>query len=306
MNYLPSTMALRCFEASARQGSFTRAAQEMHLTQGAVSHQVLSLESLLGTPLFLRRHSGLDLTAAGSAYLRETGQALRQIERATQEIVTHQGRGGTLNLSVASTFGTYWLMPRLASFVAAHPEVTLNLSTSLGPADFSLGQHDAAIEYCTGPSAELRAELVLPLTLLPYVSPELVGNVLGKRRRALNLGDRLQLLNQVALIRHTTVQSAWSSWLHAAGLLDKVPERKLASGPQYDLLSMALNGAIAGLGVALLPAYITDAAVRAGQIVQLSNVSWTSEKAYYLRFPHWRSDSQPLQALLGWLALGAV
>lgn len=302
MSHLPTIMALRCFEASARQRSFTRAAQEIHLTQGAVSHQVLALESLLGTPLFVRRRAGLDLTAAGTAYLRDTADALRQIERATQGIITHHGRGGTLNVSVASSFGTYWLMPRLASFVAAYPEVTLNLSTSIGPADFSLRQHDAAIEYCSGATAELRAELVLPLTLRPYASPAIGGGAFGKERHLLDRSDQLHLLTNAALIRHTTVPSAWTNWLRAAELLNEVPHRQLFTGPQYDLLSMALNGAIAGLGIALLPTYLAEGAVLSGQIIQLSDVPWASEKAYYLRFQHSRSDSQPLQALLGWLA----
>jgi LysR family transcriptional regulator, glycine cleavage system transcriptional activator len=99
-------MALRCFDASVRLNSFTRAAQEVHLTQGAVSHQVIALEEMLGVPLFVRKRSGLELTAPGRAYHQQVSMALRQIERATQELITNKGRGGTLNLSVASSFAT--------------------------------------------------------------------------------------------------------------------------------------------------------------------------------------------------------
>ena len=100
MSHLPSLTALRCFDASARHASFTKAAAEVHLTQGGVSHQVIALEAMLGAPLFVRRRAGLQLTVAGQAYWREISPALRQIERATQDIATHKGLGGALNLTV--------------------------------------------------------------------------------------------------------------------------------------------------------------------------------------------------------------
>src|SRR5688572_12288328 len=145
MAAIPSLTALRCFDASVRHRSFTRAAREVNLTQGAVSHQVLGLEELLGVPLFVRNRAGLQLTGAGHAYWGEVSQALRQIERATQSMRTHGGEGGVLNLCVASSLATYWLMPRLSGFVRGHPEVTLNLSTHIGPVDFATMPHDASI-----------------------------------------------------------------------------------------------------------------------------------------------------------------
>ena len=123
----PSLMALRCFDFAARHSSFTKAAHEVHLTQGAVSHQILGLEAQLGASLFLRKKSGLQLTAAGRAYWVEISAALRQLERATQNLVLHKGEGGVLNLCVASSFATYWLMPRLAGFVAAASASRLSL-----------------------------------------------------------------------------------------------------------------------------------------------------------------------------------
>ncbi len=107
MSRLPSLMALRCFDASARHGSFTRAGTEVHLTQGAVSHQILGLEQQLGVALFVRKRHGLELTDAGRAYWAEVGSALRQLERATNNLMSNKGQGGSLHLSVASTFGTF-------------------------------------------------------------------------------------------------------------------------------------------------------------------------------------------------------
>ena len=104
----------------------------------------------------------------------EPAAALRQIVRATQNMVTHKGQGGAFNLCCASSFASYWLVPRLSGFVAAHPEVTLNLSTHIGPVDFSTSRHDAAIEFCDGPAPGLLAVKVHSLVLRPYAAPALL------------------------------------------------------------------------------------------------------------------------------------
>lgn len=303
MTTLPSLMALRCFDASATHASFTKAAGEVHLTQGAVSHQILGLEAQLGIALFIRKRSGLQLTPAGRAYWVEVSNALRQLERATQNLVLNKGEGGVLNLCVASSFATYWLMPRLGSFVSRHPEITLNLSTHIGPVDFSTSAHDAAIEFCIGPEPGLSAHPILPLSLRPFCAPALLAGLPAPgRKRGEPATTRIQaLLGSAPLIRHSTVPLAWESWLKSAGLLDEVPPRQLAAGPRYDLLSMALNGAIAGLGIALLPDYVVAGAVAAGQIVSVSDLAWQSDKAYYLRFPEWKADLVALSRFIGWL-----
>ena len=313
MTSTPSLIALRCFDTSARLGSFTKAADEIHLTQGAVSHQILGLEARLGVALFVRRNAGVQLTTAGMAYWAEISAALRQIERATQDMVTHKGEGGVLNLCVASSFATHWLIPRLSSFVAAHPEVTLNLSTRIGPVDFASSAHDAAIEFCEGNAVGLQSVPVLPLELLAYASPSLRRSLPNSHRAEAkfksktkskaksNIADLQVLLQTYPLIRHTTVASAWSGWLHVADLQTTIPAAKLVAGPQYDLLSMALNGAIAGLGIALLPEYVAQSAVASGQLEQLSDKLWRAEKSYYLRYPNWKSNLAALQRFQHWL-----
>lgn len=305
MSATPSLIALRCFDASARLLSFTKAAEEIHLTQGAVSHQILKLEAHLGVALFLRRNAGVHLTAAGKAYWAEISAALRQIERATQNMVTHKGEGGALNLCVASSFATHWLIPRLSGFVAAHPEVTLNLSTRIGPVDFSSQPHDAAIEFCEGATASQHAVLVLPLALQPYAAPSLRRNLQAtqgtRRSPGVSTATLQQLLQGYPLIRHTTVPQAWTGWLAQAGLQHGVAAPSLNNGPQYDLLSMALNGAIAGLGIALLPEYLAASAVSTGQLEKLSGKSWRADKAYYLRYPEWKSGLVALQRFQAWL-----
>lgn len=290
---LPSMTALRCLDASARWSSFTRAAQEVHLTQSAVSHQILKLEEELGVQLFERKRNGLQLTNAGTAYWRDVCAALQQLERATHNLRMQGAKGGMLNLSTASSFGTYWLMPRLAAFLAQHPEVTLNISMHVGTVDFAAQRHDAAIEYCSGEEEGLNAYKVSDLVLRPYASPLCL-----QRHAPFSLP---QLLQAVPLIHQTTLMQAWSGWLEQAQLSDQIGPWHTLKGARYDLLSMGLNGAIAGLGIALLPSYMAEAAVQTGQLQCLSPITWRSDKAYYLRLPCWKAEQPALRKFSQWL-----
>jgi DNA-binding transcriptional LysR family regulator len=305
MTNIPSLMALRCLDASARLSSFTRAAEEIHLTQGAVSHQVRSLEALLGVTLFVRRRSGLELTAAGRAYWSDVAEGLRLLERATENMIVAKGHGATLNLSVASSLASYWLIPKLSEFVRAHPEITLNLSTRVGPIDFETSKEDASIEFCDGAAPGLQATLVHPLILRPYVSPKLLPARRGRRpanQPPLRPREFIEFLNKQPLIHRTTVPAAWAGWLDQMGLTGAVAEAHLRRGPKCTLVSMALSSVMAGIGVALLPEYIVKNALEAGQLVCLSEQSWRAPKGYFLRYPFAKSEMAVLQTFSRWLA----
>jgi LysR family transcriptional regulator, glycine cleavage system transcriptional activator len=294
VNFLPSTTALRCFDASARLGSLTKAAADVHLTQGAVSQQILALEQKLGTTLFTRNKTGLQLTPAGLVYWADIAVALRQIERATQNMMSTKGDGGTLNVSVASTFGTYWLMPRLRTFVTAHPEITINLSTQIGPVDFANSSSDAAIEFSSGAKPNLHAEFIMPLRLRPYCASKTAKAIPSKKQL-------IALLQKSALIRHTTVLAGWDGWLEGANINNDIDKKHVNSGPQYDLLSMALNAVIEGFGIALLPDYLVEHALAQNQITALSKYYWSSENAYYLRYPESKKSLTSVQKFAQWL-----
>jgi LysR family transcriptional regulator, glycine cleavage system transcriptional activator len=294
VNFLPSTTALRCFDASARLGSLTKAAAEVHLTQGAVSQQILALEQKLRATLFTRGKTGLQLTPAGQVYWADIAVALRQIERATQNMMSTKGDGGTLNVSVASTFGTYWLMPRLRTFVTAHPEITINLSTQIGPVDFANSSSDAAIEFSSGAKANLHAEFIMPLRLRPYCASKTAKAMPSKKQL-------VALLQKSVLIRHTTVLAGWDGWLEGANINNDIDKKHVNSGPQYDLLSMALNAVIEGFGIALLPDYLVEHALAQNQITALSKYYWSSENAYYLRYPESKKSLTSVQKFAQWL-----
>lgn len=285
MNRIPSTQALQCFEASARLKSFTLAGQEMHLTQGGVSRQVIALEQRLGFALLDRRQGGLQLTPPGHAYLSEIEPALRMLERATSNVMALKGQGGVLNLSIPASWGNHWLIPRLGSFTQAHSDISLNVFTKIGAADFSNRQVDAAVEYRSAPRSDMVCEFVMALSLSPYASPA------WKRKHGATFAP-------AAMLQHTTLPMAWNGWLAQrassgepiSNLQDAA--QNLASGPRYDLMFMAMNAAVAGLGIALLPAFMAAPLVTARRLTRLSTTTWQAPGGYYLsQSPLMRSDA---------------
>jgi LysR family transcriptional regulator, glycine cleavage system transcriptional activator len=288
MARLPSTMALSCFETAARLGSFTRAARELQLTQAAVSRQVIGLEARLDVPLFDRRPGALLLTEAGRAFLAEVGPALQRIESAAAHANALKGRGGRLRLSVASSLCNHWLIPRLPAFTRQHPEITLDLATHVGPADLGGGRLDASLEFSDGQRSDAISTFVLPLELRPVASPE------WARRHGKRLTDKTPA---AALIHQSTVPEAWPGWLAAAGLaLAPGP-----SGPRHDQMSMALHAALAGLGVALLPSFISHDALAAGTLLPLSARLWRAKRAYHLAVPRHAPTLPAVQTFALWL-----
>jgi LysR family glycine cleavage system transcriptional activator len=288
MTRLPSTTALLCLEAAARLGSFTRAGAELHLTQAAVSRQVIGLEHRLGTALFLRQPDALRLTEAGAVYLDEVRPALASLERATVGVMALKGQGGPLNLSVASSLGNYWLIPRLPDFTRRHAQITLNIATRVGPADFGGGVLDASLEYGDGQRAGLLCEVVMPLEVHAYASPAWVkqfGRTVGPHTPP------------GALIQHMTAPELWPRWFEAARIVPPT----LSAGPRHELMSMALNAALVGLGIALLPAYMTGDAVARRRLVRLSSVSVRGDRSYGLVLRPSAAVKPSVQAFRSWL-----
>ena len=284
----PSTMSLLCLEASARLHSFTAAAVELRLTQGAVSRQIIALEARLDAKLFIRKRDALVLTEAGRYYLDEIAPLLQRLERATANVMALKGRGGLLTLSVGASLGSYWLIPRLPAFTRAHSEITLNFATRVGSVDFADTAVDASLEFGEGQRAHLKNEFVLPLLLAPYAAPSWMavhGKTLGKHTPP------------SALINHSTVPEAWQAWFELEGIEDELKEQ----GPRYGLMSMALNAAVAGLGVVLLPAFMAQDALAMGRLRRLSKRQWRAPRGYYLVYPPESAELKPLQVFRGWL-----
>lgn len=284
--FLPSISLLAAFEATARTGSVTVAARELHLTQSAVSRQVRALEEQLGVDLFIRERQTMRLTLAGDSYAREIREALRRISSASLNLRANP-HGGTLNLAILPTFGARWLVPRLPKFLSDNPGVTINLVTRLSPFDFRLDSIDAAIHFGAPhwPGAELTslmAERTLPACSAAFQNSH-------------RLEDAADLLD-VPLLHITTRPDAWEAWFTANG----VPFQSV-HGMLFDQFATAAQAAIAGLGVALLPTFLIQEELSRGDLVAAVEHEIESAEHYYLACPIERADYPPLVAFRSWI-----
>lgn len=285
---IPSIEALIAFECAARHQSFTRSADELSLTQSAVSRQIACLEDYLGVLLFNRVKKRLSLTDVGKMYAKQVREHLERIERDTLAAMAHRGAGGILELAVIPTFATRWLIPRLPEFYAQHPHITLNLTTRAEPFMFNDTMFDAAIHFGTPAWPGAIAHHLFGEEMMPVCSPKLL-----KGRKALRPADvaRLSLLHQSAR------PEAWRHWFLQAGIHD-VPCMK---GQRYELFSMLVEAARAGLGVALMPRFLVLSELANGELVIPCDMSLRNEKAYYLVYPEYKQGSILLEVFRQWL-----
>lgn len=282
--FLPSTAALQAFEAVARLGSATQAATELSLTQGAISRQIKALEDQLEVSLVARSGRNLVLTPAGEHYAQEIRGVLAHLGKATLALRTNP-HGGTLNLSILPAFGMHWLAPRLPDFGAAHPEVTINLSTRLAPFDFTSEPFDAAIHFG-------RADW--PGTDHLYLTAETVLAVCAPDRPC-----EVPLEHQT-LLHLETRPRGWARWFAAKGIPNPP-----GAGMQFDQFSTMAQAAVHGMGVALLPTFVAEPYLRAGSLVLAAPDRQESIGSYFLVWPSGKADSAPLTQFRDWLTTQA-
>ena len=265
---LPPLPALRAFEAAARLESFSRAADELHVTHGAVSHQVRALEEFLGAALFARNGRRVVLTTDGRLFADRVRAALRDIGEAANA-VRRPGRANRLTVSLVPSFAARWLMPRLGRFMAAHPEITVNVHASLALVDFERDEIDLAIRFGAGDWPRVEAEKFMEDEYFPVASP---GFNRGR------LPSRPADLGQFRLM--TSDDEPWTPWFKAAGIKMAEPE-----GPIFSDSSMVVQAAIDGRGIALVRRSITEGALAAGSLVRLFDIAIPAPGSYYLVRP---------------------
>ncbi|PZQ73291.1 MAG: LysR family transcriptional regulator [Variovorax paradoxus] len=289
---IPSTQSLACFEAAARHESYTRAAQELALTQSAVSRQIGALEDFMGLALFRRTRHGVQLTAAGADYARQISRQLDAMERDTLDAMARQGSGGSLQLAAVPTFATRWLIPRLPAFGREHPDVTVHIETRTRPFLFADTPFDAALYAGTAEQAAnwagTRSTVLMHEDVVPVCSPALIES---KRQLAPGAVARLPLLQQ------STRPEGWRQWFDAQG----VEAPRARSGPRYELFSMLAMAAAHGLGVALMPLLLIEAELARGELVVACPRPLRGERSYFLVTPA-RAEERPAVAhLRRWL-----
>ena len=286
---LPPLKAMRYFEVSARHLSFTKAADELNVTHSAISHQIKALEDWLGVPLFRRQNRSLQLTEAGHAYLPALKDAFERLAEASRRIRSRE-QGGPLVVSTMPSFAAKWLVPRLKSFRAAHPEIDVRISADDRIVDFEREDVDLAIRYGRGGWAGLRVDRLVSDVMVPVCSPRLRDGPPPLRKPA-------DLLNYDLLQDHDWRDDYWLRWLTVAGL----PEARLRRALSFNYTDLMIRAAIDGLGVALCPAALVADDVAAGRLVRPFEVHLRTESGYYLVTPLARATRPKIVAFRNWM-----
>lgn len=284
---LPPLNALRAFEAAARHLSFTRAAEELHVTQAAISHQVKALEEHLGRKLFRRLNRALLLSDDGQAYLPSVSRAFALLNDATRNLLERDAPG-PLTVSALPSFAARWLVPRLGRFRQIHPDIDLRIDPSAALTDFASGDVDVGIRYGRGKYSALRADWLMTEDIFPVCSPALLSGEHPLRAP----GD---LEHQVLL--HDDGHGDWRTWLLAAGV-DRVDPTR---GPIFTDSSMLIQAAMAGQGVALARGVLAADELAAGRLVRPFTLSLPTEYAYYLVCPQNTAEQPKIAAFRDWL-----
>ncbi len=285
---LPPLNALRSFEAAARYESFTRAAEELHVTQSAVSQQVKALEAHLGVKLFNRERQRLKITPAGRDYLVEIREALDHVGAATERLMQRQS-AGVLTVSTSQDFAAKWLVHRLARFAAAHPGIDLRVSATMHNVDFAREDADVAVRHGDGNWPGLDATRLCAEQIFAVCSPKLLAGRDRLRRPA----DVLKW----PLLRLEDQSKAWERWFALAGVA--APER--LPGPVLNRASMLIDAAIDGQGVALARTTLAAWDLISGRIVTPFDLSWRPAGTYWIMSPRATAKVDKVSRFRDWL-----
>ena len=289
---LPPLNALRAFEAAARHLNFSRAADELAVTPGAVSQQIQNLEDYVGASLFKRTPKGLLLTDAAQTALPALREAFDRLAEAAS-LLTAAVDGRRLTVSVAPSFAAKWLVPRLGKFEAAHPQVDVWLSADMEVVDFALGEIDLAIRYGAGRYPGLEVVKLMSETVIPVASPELLE---------INpINEPADLANHILL--HDGSPDAdescpdWAMWLAARGVRGVDGAR----GPRFNQSSLVIEAAVNGRGVALAKQTLAQADLDAGRLVNPFQDATVVDFAYYIVHPKAKGRLSQVKAFVAWL-----
>jgi LysR family glycine cleavage system transcriptional activator len=284
---LPPMNSLKSFDAAARYLSFSKAAEELHLTHGAVSRAIRQLEDYLGTDLFKRATRSVSLTAAGASYAANIRDVLDRLAAATAEM--KEGRlAGVLTVSTLDSFAAKWLVPRLFRFRRAHGDIDVRLLTTQRLIDFATEEVDMAIRMGRGRWPGVKVDLLMEEDLSPVCSPRLLDGPHPLR----SLAD----LKYHTLI-HDDFPVDWTMWLKAAGV-EGIDTRR---GPTFNSSDLALQAAIQGEGVVLGSSVLADDDVAAGRLVRPFAFSLPADLAYYIAYPPKALQKPKVRAFRDWL-----
>ncbi len=284
---LPPLNALRAFEAAARHLSFTKAADELNVTQAAISHQVKTLEDWLGLKLFRRLNRALRLTEEGQGYLPPVADALDGLDGATRGLLRGDA-ARTLTVSTMDSFAADWLVPKLKRFRALHPEIDVRITTSDKLIDFAREDVDMGIRYGRGSYPGLHSVRLMSEDIFPVCSPALLDGPHPLRTPA-------DLKHHTLL--HDDMTLTWKAWLRAAGIEGVDTSR----GPFYQHSFLVRDAALMGEGVALGRGALVADALADGRLVRPFDISLPADHAYYVVCPEAAADLPKIKGFRDWM-----
>ncbi len=283
---LPPLNSLRAFEAAARHLSFTKAAEELFVTQAAISHQIKALEDFLGVQLFIRRNRKLLLTDEGQLYWPKIRDIFEKLVNATEQVKA-QGATGSLTVCVIPTFATLWLIPRLAEFGELHPEIEVRIKASDVEVDFVREDIDIAIYYGKGEYDGLCCDVLFEEHLTPVCSPDF------PQKKNLKTPEDLK---NVTLLHDATTEE-WRTWLKSA----EVTGVNLDHGPVFSHSGMVLQAARHGQGIAMGHSVLSQMDIETGRLIAPFDIVVDSGHSYDLVCPENSYDRPKVVAFREWL-----
>ncbi len=299
---LPSLRELQAFIITAEHLSFTKAAIELSLTQGAVSRQVIALEQRLGVTLFHRHARGLTLSTHGMSFLPQVEQALGQLNNAMLSLLPDDDR---IRIK-APTCIMPWLLPRLISFRSAHPELEVELTSTVRHGiNFATEDFHAAIVYGTADEQQLEYQLLFNEVLTPMCTPELIQELIQdlKQNTTPNSSNTItpipdQQLSALTWLHASDTQHDWQLWLQSAGLGELTAEHN----QHFDTLDLATNAALQGFGITIGDVTLSDSEIKQQRLIAPFSAQVTSGKGYYLIHPKRQANDQHLRLFAQWLS----
>lgn len=284
---IPSHSALMAFEAAARHGSFARAADELALTEGAISRQIGRLEAFLGVVLFERVGNRVRLLPNGERYAAQVRETLDRLERDSQYLMGQPSDGASLDVAVLPTFATRWLIPRLKRFQELHPNITVHLAEKMEPFVLAGSGFDAAIHFEHPAWTGMRTHRLLHEVLVPVCHPALLA---GK--------DAAAALDTLPRLHRRQNPDAWLRYAEESGIMLSNP----AIGARYDLHAMLIEATFAGLGVALVPRLYVEAELAEGRLAAPWPEGRSISKTFCFVLPEpIRLSDGPAQAFAQWI-----